>query len=65
MTVLVNGSPRTTAQGTVAGLLGELTPAPQMLLVEHNGEAVLRTQWEATPIQEGDHIEILRVAAGG
>ncbi len=35
------------------------------VLVEHNGRALLRSEWDETPLTAGDRLEILRVAAGG
>ena len=64
-TVLVNGEGRTTQAETVAALAEELDPAPQTLLIEHNGEALLRNEWDARPLADGDRIEVLKVAAGG
>jgi len=39
-------------------------PAPS-LLIEHNGVALHRREWEERPLAEGDRLEILRIAAGG
>jgi thiamine biosynthesis protein ThiS len=36
-----------------------------MVLVEHNGLALHRSEWPAALLAEGDRIEILQVAAGG
>ncbi len=54
-----------TPAGTVAALAAELDPAPQTLLIEHNGEALLRNEWDARPLADGDRLEVLKVAAGG
>jgi len=35
------------------------------ILIELNGEAVLRSKWSTHKIQEGDQMEFLRVVAGG
>jgi len=35
------------------------------VLVELNGEAVLRSEWATRQIQSGDKMEFLRVVAGG
>ncbi len=66
MIVVVNGSPReVVAARTIAALVEELQfPAPT-LLIEHNGLALTRSEWAATPLAEGDRIELLRVTAGG
>lgn len=63
--VLVNGEERETSASSVAEIAAELDPAPQTLLIEHNGTALLRTEWQSTPLAAGDRIEVLKVAAGG
>lgn len=66
MTVLVNGEPRTAAASrTVADLVDELGLPGPALLIEHNGIALTRSEWAAAPLDEGDRIELLHVAAGG
>lgn len=35
------------------------------ILIELNGEAVLRSEWTKRKIQDGDKMEFLRVVAGG
>jgi sulfur carrier protein len=66
MTVFVNGEARDLQSAqTVAALVEELgLPAPT-LLIEHNGTALTRSEWPATPLADGDRIELLRVTAGG
>ena len=65
MTIHLNGEPHATAARTVPGLVEELgLPAPT-LLIEHNGEALRRTEWPDRILAAGDHVEILRIAAGG
>ncbi len=66
MTVHVNGEPRDLREArTVAAMVAELAlPAPA-LLIEHNGLALLRSEWPGTPLAENDRIELLRVVAGG
>jgi thiamine biosynthesis protein ThiS len=63
--VRLNGADRETGAETVAKLLEELGLPPQTVLVEQNGEALGRDQWDGARLQEGDGIEVLRVAAGG
>lgn len=50
---------------TIAELIEQLALAPETTLVEHNGVALHRRSWPDEKLQEGDHVEILRVAAGG
>jgi len=61
----LNGQPHDSAGKSVSDLPRELKLAPETLLIEHNGIALLRSEWTETLLQKGDRIEILRVAAGG
>ena len=65
MTIVLNGDPYETTSATIQALAAELTPAPETLLIEHNGLALHRSEWAGGTLREGDRIEILRVAAGG
>ncbi len=66
MILHINGVAREiTASTTVHEMVEELSlPAP-MLLIEHNGVALQRSEWGTAPLADGDRVEILRVAAGG
>ena len=66
MTIQLNGEPRTIAPGTtIPALLAQFDlPAPSVL-VEHNGTALFRTDWDAARLAEGDRVEVIRVVAGG
>lgn len=66
MTLWINGESRLgVSAANVAALVAELgLPAPAVL-VEHNGIALRRTEWEACLLQEGDRLEIIRIVAGG
>ena len=50
---------------TIADLVDRYQLPPQSILVEHNGLAVHRHEWEERPLSEGDRIEFIRVVAGG
>ena len=63
--VTVNGETHPSSAATVAQLLEELSLPPAMVLVEHNGMALHRSEWAEVPLAEGDRLEILKVAAGG
>lgn len=65
MRISVNGEPRDTAARTVQGFVEELALPPEMLLIEHNGLALHRSEWVSTEISPDDRLEILKVAAGG
>lgn len=64
-TITVNGEARQTSAGDLPAFIAETGLAPETLLVEHNGRALLRSEWAATGLREGDRLEILRVSAGG
>jgi len=63
--ITVNGEDRESRAETVSGLVGEMElPAP-LLLIEHNGIALRKSDWAHTSLRDGDRIEILRISAGG
>ena len=45
--------------------IASLGMSPAGILVERNGLALLKDEWEQTRLADGDRIEILRVVAGG
>ena len=66
MNILINGETRQFEESkTITGLVAELSLEPKMVLIEHNGTALHRSEWTACLLSEGDRIEILQVAAGG
>lgn len=67
MKITLNGALREfpEAPHTVSGLLEAIGLGPQPVLVERNGLAVLRREFEETPVAEGDTIEVVRMVAGG
>jgi thiamine biosynthesis protein ThiS len=50
---------------TIADLMERYQLPPQSILVEHNGLAVHRHEWQERLLAEGDRIEFVRVVAGG
>jgi len=38
---------------------------PRSVVVEHNGEAVAPSEFATRQLQDGDHLEIVRIVAGG
>ena len=64
--VRINGEARAVPAGqTLAEVVADLGLPPQTALVEHNGQALLRSEWAERPLSDGDQLEILRVVAGG
>ena len=66
MTVILNGESRSVAEvTTIAALVRQLNLIPATLLIEHNGRALHREEWNSRAVREGDKIEFIRVVAGG
>jgi thiamine biosynthesis protein ThiS len=61
----INGESKEVSSVTIEGVFGELSlPAP-LMLVEHNGKALHRSEWVSVTLREGDRLELMKVAAGG
>ena len=65
MNVLLNGRKEEVEAKTVTDLVNALGLTPETILVEHNGTALLRSEWPQTRLADDDQLEVLRVAAGG
>ena len=64
--ISVNGEPHAISPGhTVAALLGALGLDPRKVAVERNEAIVVRSQYDATPLDAGDQIEIVHFIGGG
>ncbi|GJD87915.1 MULTISPECIES: sulfur carrier protein ThiS [Methylobacterium] len=70
MSILVNGEPREHAAETVAAVFRAEAvesgiESPEGVAIALNGRVVRRRDWEATPVRDGDRIEIVRAMQGG
>ena len=66
MNISVNGEPVDSGEAkTISQLVNRYQFPPQSILVEHNGIAVHRHEWQERALAEGDRIEFIRVVAGG
>jgi thiamine biosynthesis protein ThiS len=66
MNVTVNGKARALeGAASVGDYLRQLSINPLAVAVEHNGRVLKRDQFDATPIAEGDRLEIVRMMGGG
>lgn len=64
--IQLNGETVQVEEGaTLSSLLSERGLNPKSVLIECNGEAVFRRNWDETLCQSGDEIEIFKVVAGG
>lgn len=65
MKLVLNGKEREVQATHVEELVAELDLPLAAALVEHNGTALLRSEWAKTNLQNGDRLEIIRMVAGG
>ena len=66
MQLTINGTPRELSRsGTVEQLLAELELDPRAVVVELNREIIRRPVIAATPVHDGDVVEIVHFVGGG
>ncbi|HEX6754429.1 MAG TPA: sulfur carrier protein ThiS [Mycobacteriales bacterium] len=66
MKVILNGSARELADGTgLLELIDQLGLRPGSVVVERNGEALVRSEMDAVTLADGDRLELVRAVAGG
>lgn len=66
MEITVNGTPHTLPNpDTVLAVLALLGFAGRPVLVEHNQKALITAEHADTLVQDGDHMEIIQIVAGG
>ena len=65
MKIWLNGEEKEAAAENIAALVDSLGLAAPALLVEHNGLALRREEWELRALEVGDRVEIIRIVAGG
>jgi thiamine biosynthesis protein ThiS len=64
--VRLNGKERDVGEGhTVRSLLESLELHPALVVVELNKEILARDAYGATPVQEGDTLELVHFVGGG
>jgi sulfur carrier protein len=64
--VTANGDELELAEGaTIADLLAALGLGPRNVIVERNGEPVVRAAMASTTLADGDRLELVRAVAGG
>jgi thiamine biosynthesis protein ThiS len=66
VTITLNGDPHLVAGPlTIGDLLARLEIDPRSVAVERNFVVVKRDQYGATPIADGDQVEIVNFVGGG
>ncbi len=64
--VFMNGKARqVNSDRTVMEIVREMKLEPASVLVERNGEAMLRQEWGERKVEHGDRLEFVKVVAGG
>jgi sulfur carrier protein len=63
---MANGKPYDVGDDlSVADFVRERGLDPQLVVVEHNGEALERSRYDRVRLTEGDRLELVRAVAGG
>lgn len=66
MNITLNGKPRSLDNlSTVTALLDSLNLDPNRVAVEHNRVVLLMGDFAATPLRDGDVLEIVQFVGGG
>ncbi len=66
MQLIMNGDVRDVEDApTLGAFLAARNLNAKMVVVERNGEIVPRGQYDETPLQNGDVLEIVQMMAGG
>jgi thiamine biosynthesis protein ThiS len=66
MQLIINGQPKDTpALATVADLALWLELPSFGSAVELNGQVIRKVEYQACPLKEGDHLEVVRLVGGG
>jgi sulfur carrier protein len=63
--LIINGESKEVFSTSLEDLLAGLSLPLPLMLVEHNGRALHRSEWTSVTLAEGDRLELLKVAAGG
>ncbi|WP_313452625.1 sulfur carrier protein ThiS [Brevundimonas sp.] len=63
--IQLNGEPRRVQAQTILALVEEVSLDPRKVAVERNLEIVPKSLHGATPVAEGDRIELVQFVGGG
>ena len=66
MQIQLNGEPREIDDGlNLSKLVAFLKLKPEQIAIELNRQVVRRVDWETTPVNDGDQLEIVHFVGGG
>jgi thiamine biosynthesis protein ThiS len=63
--LIIHGVSREVVATDLTSLCLELGLHAPLMLVEYNGTALTRSEWEGVVLADGDRLELMAVAAGG
>lgn len=63
--LVINGEAQASSAETLSALVEGLGMKPDRVAIELNREIVPREQWPATPLHDGDRLEIVHFVGGG
>jgi len=65
ISIRLNGEQKEVAATTLAELVAELGLQSRMIAIELNLEVVPKSQYDDTPLKDGDRIELVHMIGGG
>lgn len=65
MNIIVNGKQTATSAADISQLVAELSLPAQGVAIAVSGKMIPRTDWEATALEEGADLFIIKAACGG
>jgi sulfur carrier protein len=66
MRLFINGDEKSFADSlSLAELVQQLGMKGDRVAVELNHQIISRSQWDQTPLKDGDHLEIVHFVGGG
>jgi sulfur carrier protein len=66
MRILLNGEPKDVPEGVnLEGLLQMFSLPRERVAVEQNREVIRRADWQSTPVNDEDRIEVIHFVGGG
>ncbi|MCG8633058.1 MAG: sulfur carrier protein ThiS [Desulfobacterales bacterium] len=65
MKIILNGSSVDTESPDLAALVDSQGLDPSSLVIEHNLNVIKQASWAATPVRDGDTVELLNFVGGG
>lgn len=65
ITIHLNGEDRSVDARTLSELVSELGLEQRMIAIERNLEVVPKSEYDGTPLRDGDRIELVHMIGGG